>query len=350
MKKLLVFGLVLGAFVACKDNQQAQDEFNKTPIMENLADNYIIPHYTELKTRVNALNDVWNTFLADQSNANFTSLQNAYLLVSEEYHRVKALDFGPAMDAGLTMTYGIFPTDTTQIISNLSNWSCDLTLAENTDAQGLDALDYLLFKSSALIQLQSSGSTRQYVSAIITLMKDKITTVCGAWTSYRSTFVAGTGTSITSPFSLVINTLCKDFEVTKNAQLGIPIGKQTLGNIQPLYFQAKWSRHNTTLLAISIEANYAIYKGLGNAGDGTGLDDYLNAINRQDIASSLATRFDYLNAEIATWSEDLKTRLESNPTSLNDYYEYMQGTVVYLKTDMPSAFGVVISYQDNDGD
>jgi len=39
-----------------------------------------------------------------------------------------------------------------------------------------------------------------------------------------------------------------------------------------------------------------------------------------------------------------------NPQSLDNLYVKMQNLVVSIKTDMSSAFGVLITYQDNDGD
>ena len=40
----------------------------------------------------------------------------------------------------------------------------------------------------------------------------------------------------------------------------------------------------------------------------------------------------------------------NDPVSVNELYIEMLKQVVSLKTDMPSAMGILISYQDNDGD
>ena len=42
--------------------------------------------------------------------------------------------------------------------------------------------------------------------------------------------------------------------------------------------------------------------------------------------------------------------MASNQSELDELYNLIQQQVVNLKTDMTSAFGVLITYQDNDGD
>lgn len=354
MKKITAALCILFAITACKDKetQESEDTFDKGALLTNMADNYIIPHYAELQTRLGDLMTNWAAFDNNTSPGNHIQVQASFVAVCEEYQRVKMFDFGPAMTHGMTMAFGVFPTDTAQIVANINSGSYDLSTTDNADAQGLDALDYLLFRQNAYASLSgSSSATRAYVNELIAKLISTLSAVRSEWqTSYRSTFVAGTGTSLTSPFSLLVNNFCKDYELTKNTKLGIPIGKPTLDIAQPLYFEAKWSKQNRRLLAIAVQASSDIYFGMGTAGNGQGFDDYLQALDRADINNSISTRFNYMNTEIATWNDDLLARLGSNYQSLSDYYDYMHATVVYLKTDMPSAFGVVISYQDNDGD
>jgi hypothetical protein len=42
--------------------------------------------------------------------------------------------------------------------------------------------------------------------------------------------------------------------------------------------------------------------------------------------------------------------MTNNVNDLDELYNLIAGNVVYLKTDMTSAFGVLITYQDSDGD
>jgi len=354
-KTILLFALgCIFMFSQCKKKKDddPQVQFDKRPIMVNLADNYIIPAYSDLQTKMNTLELTWNDFNTNQTVANFDLLKDALTSVTISFHRVKIFDVGPAMSNGLMSALGTFPADTSQIKTNINAGSYTLTTAENIDAIGFDALDYLFYRNDALTLIQSSANCIQYVSDLITKMKAEVDYVVSGWSSYRSTFIAGVGTSSTDPFALLVNAFCRDFELAKTLQLGIPIGTQTLGIPQPHYLEARRSGIGQQLLIANIETVHAVFQGMSYDGltNGEGYDDYLVAIDKSSLSSTINSRFNYMKTHPSSWSGGLEGMMTTNAQTLTDFYNYMQGTVVYLKTDMSSAFGVLITYQDNDGD
>lgn len=342
---------LIGA-TACKKKKDEDTEFDKGPIMVNMADNYIIPGYNDLKTKVNALETSWNDFLGDKTQAKLDLAKQAWVDANISFQHVKAFDFGPAMSANLVFTFGTFPCDTAQINSNIQSGGYDLSASNNLDASGLDALDFLFYRPGALIQFQNSSSACTYVSDVVSKMKTEITAVVSGWSSYRSTFVNGTGNESTSPFALLVNNFCKDFELCKTTKIGFPIGNHTLGIQQPNYLEARRSGIGRILLIENIRASRCIYYGLNLSGsnNGTGFDDYLNALDKGTLSSTIASRFDYMYSTPQSWTETLEQLMTSSPSTLEDFYDYQQGSVIYMKTDMASAFGVLITYQDTDGD
>lgn len=359
IKKTLFFlvsitGGLLLSLTACKDkNNDDAADFDKAPIMVNLADNYIIPGYADLQNNMNTLQTAWNNFLADQSAANLETTKTAWIAANHAFQRVKIFDLGPANTNGLAGALGTFPADTAQIQTNISAGTYNLLTAENVDAIGFDALDYLFYRPGALTSITASTTTQQYITDLISKMKSEVDTVVTAWNSgYRATFVAGVGTSSTSPFALLVNSFCKDFELAKTTKLGIPIGMQSLGILQPHYLEARRSGIGQALMLSNFQAIHKVFQGTGltSGSNGKGFDDYLNAIEKGTLSSTIDTRFDYLETQPNTWTGGIEGMMNSNNQTLIDYYNYLQGTVVYMKTDMSSAFGVLITYQDNDGD
>jgi predicted lipoprotein len=352
--KLGAFVLVsLMVFTNCKDKTNTTTTtFDKGPIMVNLADNYIIPAYDSLQLKTTLLQAKWDQFLGNMTSVMLSEVQLAWMDANRSFQTVKLFDFGPALNVGLGGALGTFPADTAQIQLNISNGSYDLLTAENIDAIGFDALDYLFFRPDALNTIANSIGTQNYISALLTKMNNEINSVVSAWNSgYRTTFVAGVGTSSTSPFALLVNSLCKDFELAKTTKLGIPIGMQSLGIIQPHYLEARRSGMGQTLLIENMQAVKNVFQGIGIDGtNGQGFDDYLNAIEKSTLSTTITNRFDYLITAPMSWSGGIEGMINSENQTLIDYYNYIQGTVVYLKTDMSSAFGVLITYQDNDGD
>ncbi|WP_343636605.1 imelysin family protein [Fluviicola sp.] len=341
--------LALLVFTQCKKKKNEDTEFDKGPIMVNMADNYIIPGYADLKSKVISLETAWNDFLGDKTQAKLDVAKQAWVDANISFQHVKAFDFGPAMTANIAFTFGTFPTDTAHINSSISSGnSSDLAL----DASGLDALDYLFYKQDALIAFQSTSNACVYVSAVIAKMKTEITAVVAGWASYRSTFVNGTSNESTSPFALLVNNFCKDFELSKTTKLGFPIGNHTLGIQQPNYLEARRSGIGRILLTENLRASRCIYYGLNLSGssNGQGFDDYLNALDKGTLSATIASRFDYMYSTPQSWTGTLEQLMTSSPGTLENFYDYQQGSVINMKTDMASAFGVLITYQDTDGD
>ena len=83
---------------------------------------------------------------------------------------------------------------------------------------------------------------------------------------------------------------------------------------------------------------------------GKGFDDYLISLEKQDLVNSINTTFSSIISDIDTMSGTFEEVLTNNPSSLDALYTKIHNLTVSLKTDMTSAFGVLITYQDNDGD
>ena len=89
-KTILLFALgCIFMFSQCKKKKDddPQVQFDKRPIMVNLADNYIIPAYSDLQTKMNTLELTWNDFNTNQTVANFDLLKDALTSVTISFHR-----------------------------------------------------------------------------------------------------------------------------------------------------------------------------------------------------------------------------------------------------------------------
>lgn len=338
---------------SCKDDDiKPEQTFEKKEIMVQLADNFIVPNLSKVQTDINTLSATWQTFLNQSTQTNFDNLKESWKNAYKSFQYVKMFDFGPFADIGYSSALGVFPSDTAQIESNVLSGASDLGSAANVSAIGFSALDYLFFQENAFTNLSNSQSRKDYVSAVILKMKNETDYVVTNWPTYSTTFKDGTGTSSTSPFSMLVNAFCKDYEILKTAKVGIPLGKQSLGIQRPEYLEARNSKFGKELMIENLKALKLLY--LGNSVDGSssgkGFDDYLIALEKSSLATTIETRFDHLISEGQVWSNDMEFMLANSTSTLDDYYVYMQNSVVYMKTDMSSAFGILITYQDNDGD
>lgn len=341
------------ALSACKKEQGDEDaaDFSKSELMENWADNWIIPAYADVHLKVNSLQTVFQTFQLSESSTDFALLQEAWKTAFLSFQRIKLIDFGPAMTVGYQGALGTFPVDTAQVEANISAGTYDLTTFSNIGAIGFSALDYLLFRPNALADIVASPARKQYVADVIAKMKSETQAVTQNWLLYRTTFVNGTGTSSTDDFSELINAFCKDFELIKHGKVGIPIGKQSLGILRPEYLEARYAKFGKESIVENLKALRDLYLGNSLFGaTGKGLDDYLVALGKNDLNTTIQTRFSTLITAASGWNSDVENLMNTDYTTLDEFYNYITASVVYLKTDMTSSFGILITYQDNDGD
>ncbi len=352
MKYVLITLSAVLILASCKKDPDETAAFDKASLLENVASAIIVPELNGFNDHLNTLKTTFENFENDMTQANLDLVRNNWKEAYSSWQSVKIYDFGPIMNNGLKAATGIFPSDTTQIQNNISSGSYTLASASNTDAIGLSALDYLLYQSDALDKLINTPNYANYVSDLIDKMVSDVSAVKSEWNGYKSTFVASTGTETTSAFSLLVNEFNKDYEIAKNAKLGIPLGKQSLGIQLPDYIEARYSGYSLDLLRSSIVSHQGLYNGDRNASSGSGIGfyEYLVHLDRKELADAINTRFNQIISKIDSFQNSLEEEMVTNASELDNLYTLLHGQVINLKTDMTSAFGVLITYQDNDGD
>ena len=343
---------VLSMAVSCKKPGDDTTPFDKSSLLINVSDNLIAPSLSMLEATMNQMEADFSVFQANPTEANLTVLRNSWKDAYLTWQTVKPFDFGPIKSYGFKAATGTYPSDTAKIEANISAGSYALASAGNIDAVGLHSLDFLLYRAEALSFFLSDANYMTYTGDVIAKLKSETTTVANAWTSYAPTFNQSTGTETTSGFSELVNEFNRDYELAKVAKLGIPIGKQSLGIQMPEYLEARNSALSLDLLHQNILALQQYYNGnafaIGHSG--VGFDDYLIHLERSDLNETINANFTAILAKIDSFSGSLEDEMGANQQGLDELYMLMQGQVISLKTDMTSAFGVLITYQDNDGD
>ncbi|TNE53000.1 MAG: hypothetical protein EP338_13215 [Bacteroidetes bacterium] len=336
----------------CKEKETVtEDNFKKGELLAQTADRYILPSYQSLVTSLDILEQSWTKFEQTRSDLDFEQARNNWKDAYLDFQKVYMFDFGPAYHHAFVINSGTFPSDTSQIEQNIQAGNYDLGAAENYAAIGFAVLDYLLFDTGSLQAMKDNQLRRSYAKDIIQKLRQEALSVSTDWSTYRDEFVAGTGTSSTSPFSEFVNAYCKNYELAKNAKLGIPIGMQSLGIQRPEYLEARNAKFGRELLLQNLKTLKTIFLGDDlNGNTGVGFDDYLTALEKSSLSQQIVQAFDEMILEVENLGGDLEIIMTQEPEKLESLYAKMQAQVVRLKTDMSAAFGILITYQDNDGD
>ena len=326
--------------------------FDKGSLLTNFSDNLIAPALSNLESAMVQLQSDFVEFQAAPTQANLDVVRESWKQAYLSWQMVKPFDVGPIRNYGFKGSTGTYPTDTTKIEANIASGSYNLASAANVDAIGLSALDFLLYRFDALTYFTGDAHYMTYASDVIAKLVSETTTVKNEWASYAPTFKASTGTETTSAFSELVNEFNRDYELIKTAKVAIPSGVQSLGIPLPEYIEARNSGFSFELIRQNVRAINNIYQGNSNLTgvDGVGFDDYLVHLERTSLDQTISVNFNEIIAKLDSFNGTFEEEINTNTQGVNELYNLLQGQVVNLKTDMTSAFGVLITYQDNDGD
>lgn len=363
---LLIIPLFLFSFCKKKHkdtNTTTEDRstFDKKAMLLNIADKLIIPDYKSLKTVLDSLHDSFEMF---KSNSNIVQFQDLKLKLHRAYltyQRVNIYGLGPGEDLSIRSNFNVFPSKTSLIESNIRSGTYNLESLNNLATKGFPALDYLIYglnKTEAeQIQLLTDDANRiNYFADVLTNMRNKTNAVITSWeTSYRETFINSLGTDIGSSIGFLVNQINFELDFLKNAKIGIPLGLKSGGTILPQDCEAYYGGQSVEYALETLRAIENVYLGRSNNSDeGIGFDDYLVHLDLKHGGStlheSIKKQFGNARTSLKAVSNPLSEQIKTNPSLVNNAYKELVKLLVLLKTDMPSGLGVIITYQDGDGD
>jgi uncharacterized protein len=332
---------------ACKDGTDPVDDtFDKVAMLKNIGNEVVQPNYSGWLTAMNQLDSDATLFDSNPTAAQLQIVQSSFIDAYKKWESCSVFEIGPAADNSMRTRVNTFPSDTAQIELNVASGDYDLDVAKNADANGFASLDYLLFHESE--SLLSDPNRMTYLLDNVQRILIQSVEVSDKWASYQSEFEVSTTSSAGGSISNLVNEINFEFELFKNARIGIPLGKKTLGVTQAHKLEGYYSNRSSDLAIENLRGIQDAFNG----STGLGFDDYLNSLKATkdgaDLSNAINDLFDQIAEDLN--GIDLTSTIESNPTDLETMYNRIEQLVVLLKVDMPSKLGVQITYQDNDGD
>jgi predicted lipoprotein len=374
MKKLTALLLIIASCVlitvACnKDNgsDQQKDDFDRKAMLTHLADNLIIPAYSNLQTIYSEMKSAADAFIAAPDVTKLTALRQKWQAAYIAWQQVELYNFGPADQVLLRNYFNIYPTDVTLLNSYVSSGSYDLEVLTNNKVQGFPALDYLVNGLGATdteilnyyTAHADAAKRKKYLGDVINTMNTKLNTVVSDWKgAYRQQFINSDGTGAGSSVSLMLNEYIMYFErFLRSGKFAIPAGVMS-GTAAPEKVEAFYNKQlGMTLAKTALKACRDFYQGKAFNGNtnGPSLQTYLQALGKNNanvttLATNIESQFGVLENKMNALSTSVYDAIVNNRPKVLELYDEFQKQVRYLKVDMTSAIGITISYTDNDGD
>ncbi len=360
-KYLALIGLVILA--SCdKPDSNPTNSFDRGPMLKNMGQSVIIPSYDEAVFTAGELVNTAADFVLQSDSANLMLLQAKFSEAYLAFQDVSAYEFGPAKTVALRGNLNTYPSDTTKIENTIVSGIWDFDQLQFTDAKGLPAIDMLLFSQSTTetLRLFNSDSNAQnrkeYLKDLTEQIHRLLNDVAIGWSSngdnYLEVFTSNKGTDVGSGTGMLVNALNKHFErFLRDGKIGIPVGVRSLGIALPEKCEGYSSGISLSLAIKNMRAIERMYNGnnLSNS-PGIGLDDHLVGIGASDLDNSIQQQIAVSTAALESLSDPLSENIVNDQTQVEATYAELQKLIVLFKVDMPSRLGILITYQDNDGD
>lgn len=371
IKTLVFFGLLpfLLGLVACNPDKivEKAKTYDQTSFLENIGGQLILPALQQLQSESEALVDASQLFEQGPTEENLLALRAKLKDTRMAWQWVQPFAFGPMSAQNLQAVMGVYPVDIQQIERNIAEGGYNFESVSNLDAIGFQAIGYLLYGEpgtnlAGLLDQLADAQRRRYITDIAEHLSNRVQQATQLWKADyidNGAFASleSQGTDAGSSTATLVNAVNLNFERNlRDGKLAIPLGVRSLGTSIPEATEAYFAGYSVELFQESIKAYLYLYEGIGADGvNREGFYEYLSSIQAVDTGGeNLADIIRSQISLIATLSEHLSDpfteEIENNKQALENLFVDMQRLVVYFKTDMASSMGVVIVYQDNDGD
>lgn len=367
----VVLALLLASACGEDDGGSATtDNFDQKAFLTNIGNALILPAYEDLSGKAASLNEALAAFAENPAVNTLTAAKVALKEARLAFQYCYPYQFGPAESLGLLSNLNVYPVDANKIERNIDAGTYNLGALLNNDAKGFPAIEYLLYgpgKSEAEIiaEFEAGENRRTYLMDAASLIKTTSAAVLEQWSAggggYINEFTSddALGADAGSSLGKLVNALNLSFERNiRDAKIGIPAGIRSLGIIIPEATEAYNAGYSRELAEAGMEAYEMLFLGMAKDGtNGLGFDDYLEARKakttagtQESLKDAITSQFEAVQAALDQVTDPLAEQIRINNEPVQQVFAQMQQLTVLLKTDMASALGVVISYQDNDGD
>lgn len=363
-RTILLAFISLLCIVSCDDPSGiVQQGYDRKSMLEFTEKQTIIPLLTDVHVAMKKLDSTLIALDKNRSEGQAQAARDAWRKLAIAWQYAVIFDFGPAEmnDGSLFQQIGTFPVSTIKVDSYIS--AQDSTFQNfDRDARGLYALEYILFKdsTSCIHSFEQQPFRIAYARAMSRNMLSRLETVLDQWQhAYGISFIQSDGVQAGSSISDLYNAFVYHYEVMKNYNLGLPMGKRA-GQIknEPTKVEGYFSGSSVTLLKAKYEAIKYLWYGYARLSLATslsprGFKDYIETVELgprliQDTEAQwneIDQAFSAIDSRIS-----LQELIQLQSPALDTVFTALTKQTRFLKSEMSSLLGISITYSSSDGD
>ncbi len=366
-QNMLCKGALFGLFVVTITGCTPADP--ETKLINSLSYNVILPLHKSFAKDAQELTAASREFCAMPDATTYALVQNQWRKTMASWHGVKVIDFGPITIDNASWKIQFWPDKHNLIhrkIIGLLNSEEDITLDKIDKAsvvvQGLSALELLLFDAQdgqlALYNGADANPRRcTLLNSISEHTQQVAETLDNAWNPDKGNYIG----AVNNPgpenndfkdqadvLSALVEALINATEIIKRDQLGRPLGHKAKGDRTRPYLSEAWRSRTST---DSVKASLAAVKQLYSAGEEYGMDDFLLDKGQAALAKQIDQQFVNVEQQVA----DIPPLFDAvsnadQQKEVTALYEQVNVLLQLFGNNLPSAMGVNLGFNANDGD
>lgn len=290
--------------------------------LTDLTDNHIIPAYADLQNQTKILQTQSITFCTASSfsSSDLQNFKQSWIKADQAWQKIQWLNLGPVLEQTRSLRIQFWEPGTDAVAKGVEalllrqgeTIDADLISGVNVGAQGIPALEYLLYpesSSNSLLNASNKQKRCEVATAIADNLFNMARDIHTQWQAtggnYRETLINGNNefTSVQDAVEELVTLWLEHINIVKDDKILAALGDASPGISQ----NAEHSLSDESLTSMTINA--ATFLSIYTAGDGQGFDDILRTtLDQQTIATQVNTD---ISAAI--------NRIEAIKQSLNTY-------------------------------
>lgn len=348
--------LCLTVLTACSSDAPKESE-----VLISLVDSIIIPRYEETASRAKEMHTAIQTLCNNPSQTTLTDVRVAWRVTREPWKQSEAFWFGPVMDRHSTSLIDWAPVEPERIEAMLkNNPATDDDTVRNTlsaTQRGMGAIEYLIFKPTALEELSDASSPRcMFLVANAKVVADEAEAVTQEWTTginggraYNGFFTGRASSSLIESEAIadIIRTQVFLIRTIVEMQLGTALGMRE-GGADLTAIPGGAGNNSLNDLRNQIISMRDMYIG-DASNEGLGISDLIQPLS-QDADQRMRDHFTDSLAAIDAIQGDLQSAITQNRDQVMLAYESIFEMRRTLNTEVVSLLDVSVGFSDTDGD
>ncbi|MEM1349412.1 MAG: imelysin family protein [Myxococcota bacterium] len=360
--KRLVPSSVCAALLAASCGAEV-DTFDRNAMLKDVGEDLIVPSYTALVDEAKVLESAAADFCSAPSVPALTTVLEAWAATKEAQERTEGWRFGPYRTGSIGARIDRWPTkpvDIERILDGDTALTPEFIASTGANKKGLPAIEYFITSDAGPEVVVSTftggaaGARRcSYLSSAATDVRVGSEAVLAAWTGGYLAEFSRAGEDSTQFASgqeavdLLVNGMIGELEVIVKTQLGKPLGDASGGTPDRELLESWRTGRSADDVLANVESVRAAYIG---AGDGSvGLSAFVTDRD-PDLDARARRALDDAVAATKAMPAPLRDSVVQAPQGVRAASDAIDAAVRVLKVDVAARLGVLLTFNDADGD